>query len=100
MRMAAAPLEDKSSQFIRRIGRYDSVRRNWLQTGEFSPGESGSHPPEPPTESSVNRHEREHGHSGPMTAESTHPLATGDRVRSVSRALALLDALAMSPEGQ
>ena len=35
-----------------------------------------------------------------MTAARTHPLATRDRVRSVSRALAVLDALAMSPDGQ
>jgi DNA-binding IclR family transcriptional regulator len=35
-----------------------------------------------------------------MTKMSPHPLATRDRVRSVSRALSLLDALAADPSGQ
>jgi DNA-binding IclR family transcriptional regulator len=35
-----------------------------------------------------------------MTATRAHPLATGDRVRSVSRALAVLDALAANSDGQ
>jgi DNA-binding IclR family transcriptional regulator len=35
-----------------------------------------------------------------MTATRAHPLATGDRVRSVTRALAVLDALAATPRGQ
>jgi IclR family acetate operon transcriptional repressor len=35
-----------------------------------------------------------------MVSADLHPLATGDRLRSVSRALAVLDALAATPAGQ
>jgi IclR family acetate operon transcriptional repressor len=35
-----------------------------------------------------------------MTNAPAHPLATGDRVRSVTRALSILDALAADPSGQ